>query len=210
MDRGPRNQSLLKQIRDSNPFKAELAHRFFKIGNDFERDVADIGDDGRRSQRAKLEDAQARAEKARGELDAAEKLITDYRKQTAQLSSEKKGPVYDRADIVGAMNRRELRDRAASMSFGQRAALTSGPRRSVEFIDALLEQPAWVSGLDLDNPNEREVYEVMKAERERDLNPELMVALEARKSNDAEISMIANIIRTDVTSAATDLAARAA
>jgi hypothetical protein len=206
MNRTPRNQSLLSQLSEHNPFKAELAHRFFKIGNDFERDVADIGDDGRRSQRAKVEDAQARAQKALLELADAEKLITDYRKQTESLRAEMKSPNYDRADISAALLRRELRDRAASMSFGQRSALTSGPRRSVEFIDALLEQPAWVSGINLDDPNERELYEEARQSRLREINGELMTALEARGAVEAEILMVANIIRNDVTSAATDLA----
>jgi hypothetical protein len=149
-------------------------------------------------------------QKALRELDDIQKPVADYRKQTESLRSEMKVPTYDKADIVGAMNRRELRDRSASMNFGQRAALTSGPRRSVEFIDALLEQPAWVSGIDTDNPNELELYEEAKQSRLRDLNSPLMNALEARAGVESEVTMIVNMVRNDLESDATDLTVRAA
>lgn len=210
VNRDPRNAQLLSQISEASPFKAELAHRFFKIGNDFERDVAAISDDGRRSRGAKLEDAQARAAKAIRELDEAEKAIAAYRAEGVRMRAGMKAPSYDKTDIVAAMNRRELRDRAASMSFGQRAALMSGPTRDTNFIDAVSEQPAWVSGFNLSDPNDRQQYEEARASRLADLNGELMAALEARAGTESEIMMVVNIVRNDITSAATQLASRAA
>jgi hypothetical protein len=122
----------------------------------------------------------------------------------------KKAPSYDKTDIVGAMNRRELRDRSVRMNFGQRAALTSGPGRSVEFIDAVSEQPAWVSGFNLNDPNERQQYEEAKASRVADLNPERMPALEARATTESEIKMAFDVVRHDITSDAAQLSSRAA
>jgi hypothetical protein len=206
MNRSPRNESLLKQISEHNPFREQLAPRIFAIGNDFEKAVEDVGQDGRLSQQGKKEKARGHLEKALRELDDAQKPIADYRKQTASLRSGMKTPSYDKADISAAMLRRELRDRAASMNFGQRAALMSGPTRDTNFIDALLEQPAWVSGIDLRNPNEAEQYEEAKQSRLRDLNGELMTALEARASVEAEIAMVIDIVRIDLESDATDLA----
>jgi hypothetical protein len=40
-------------------------------------------------------------------------------------------------------NRRELREASRSMTFGQRAIHMAGKTRDVDFIDAILEQPAW-------------------------------------------------------------------
>jgi chromosome segregation ATPase len=210
MNRSPRNQSLLSQISETNPFKAELAHRIFAIGNGFEQAVEDVGQDRRLSPEGKKEKARGHLEKALRELDDAQKPIADYRKQTASLRSGVKAPSYDKADISAAMLRRELRDRAASMNFGQRAALLSGPRRDTNFIDAVTEQPAWVSGIDVHNPNDLEQYEEAKQSRLRDLNGELMTALEARASVESEIAMVIDIVRNDLESDATDLAARAA
>src|SRR5882672_10931662 len=104
MNRHPRNQSLLSQISQTNPFRETLAPRVFAIGNDFEKAVEAVGQDGRLSQQGKKEKARGHLEKALRELDDAQKPIADYRKQTASLRSEMKAPAYDKADIVGAMN----------------------------------------------------------------------------------------------------------
>jgi hypothetical protein len=210
INRNPRNQSLLSQISETNPFRETLAPRVFAIGNDFEKAVEDVGRDGRLSQQGKREKAQGHLHKARRDLLDLQKPVDEYRAQTASLRSEIKTPSYDKTDIVAAMTRRELRDRAALMSFGQRAALMSGPTRDTNFIDAVLEQAAWVSGFNVHNPNELELYEEARQSRLRDLNGPLMTALEARASVESEIAMVIDIVRNDLESDATDLASRAA
>jgi hypothetical protein len=200
MNRHPRNQQLLSQVSSTNPFRETLAPRVFAIGQEFEKAVEAVGADGRLSPEGKREKAQAHLGKARSDLLALQKSVDDYRAQTASLRSEMKSPIYDKADIVAAMNRRELRDRAASMSFGQRTGRMIGKNRSMNFIDAVLEQEAWVSGFDIDNPNELELYETAKEERLRDLNGPLMVALEARAGVESEIAMVIDIVRNDLES----------
>jgi hypothetical protein len=211
MNRNPRNASLLAQLAETNPFKAELVHRLFKIGNDFEKAVADVGADGRLSAQGKRERAQGLVEKAMRELDDAQRPIVGYLQQTASLRAEMKTPTFDKADISAAMLRREFRDRSVSMSFGQKAALMSGKNRSADFIDAVcFEQAAWVSGFDLHNPNEAELYEEARQSRLREINGDLMTALEARASVEAEILMIVNVVRGDIEADAAQLASRAA
>jgi hypothetical protein len=210
MNRDPRNQSLLKQLAETNPFRETLAPRIFAIGNDFEKAVEAVGQDGRLSQQGKKEKARGHLEKALRELDDAQKPIGDYRKQTASLRSGMKTPSYDKADNYAAGLRRELRDRSVAMSFGQKTALMSGPTRDPNFVDAVLEQAAWVSGFNVHDPNELALYEAAKQERLRDLNGELMTALEARASTESEIAMIVNVVRNDLESAAANLASRAA
>jgi hypothetical protein len=210
MNRDARNRSLLSQVSQTNPFKETLAPRAFAIGQEFEKAVADVGQDGRLSAQGKREKARGYLEKALRELDDAQKPIADYRNQTKSLRSEMKSPTYDKSDISAAMLRRELRDRAASMNFGQRAALLSGPTRDTNFVDAVLEQAAWVSGFNIHNPNELELYEEAKQSRLRDLNGPLMDALEARAGVESEIAMVVYVVRNDLESDATDLASRAA
>ena len=207
MNRNPRNQSLLQQISEHNPFRDTLAPRIFDIGAAFDRDIEAIGQDRRWSAEGKRDKAKERVQQALRELDDAQKPIADHRKQTESLRSGIKTPTYDKTDIVGAMNRRELRDRSVAMSFGQRAALMSGPTRDPNFIDAITEQAPWVSGFDMHNPNDAELYEAAKQSRRADLNGELMPALEARARTEAEIAMVADVVRNDITSDATQMRA---
>jgi hypothetical protein len=210
MNRAPRNQQILAQLSETNPFKKTVSPRAFDIGTKFDKDVEDVGRDGRLSPQGKREKAQGHHGEALQNLLALQKPFDEYCKQTESMRSGIKTPSYDKADVVGAMNRRELRDRAASMNMGQRAALMSGPKRDTNFIDALLEQPAWVSGVDVHNPNEAELYEEARQSRLRDLNGPLMDALEARASVEAEVMMVFNVVRNDIQSDGTDLASRAA
>jgi hypothetical protein len=203
INRNPRNQSLLSQISETNPFKDTLAPRVFAIGQEFEKAVADVGQDGRLSAQGKKEKARGCLEKALRELDDAQKPIADYRRQTASLRSGMKAPSYDKPD---SLDRWKLRDRSLTMSLGQKTMRMTGPKRDVAFVDAVLEFEPWVSGFDLDNPNERELYEEAKQSRLRDLNGELMTALEARASVEAEISMVIDVVKIDLESDATDLA----
>jgi hypothetical protein len=213
INRKPRNQSLMARISATNPLRDTVAQRAFQILNNFEKDIAAIGEDGRSSAAWKQELAKQRVKKAQDELlNDVEKPIADYRKQTESMRSGMKAPTYDRTDLVAAQNRQRYLDRFVGLSFGQKSALMSGPRRSVGLIDSILEfkDDPWMAGINIDNPNEREAFEMMKQERSRDLNGSLMDALEARAGNESEIAMIANVVKNDIASDAADLTARAA
>jgi hypothetical protein len=206
MNRIPRNQSLLQQISETNQFK-KLAAAVFDIGSAFDRDIEAIGNDRRLSAEGKRDKSKERVQKALLELDDIQKPIADYRKQTGSLRSGMKMPTYDKADIYAAMNRRELRDRSLTMTFGQRSMRMKGDKA---FRDSVLEMPPWVSGFNEFEPNELKLYEEAKEEQRRDLNPELMTALEARASTESEIAMVFDIVRNDITSDAAQLGSRAA
>jgi hypothetical protein len=209
MNRHPRNESLLKQLAEHNPFR-DTAERVFGIGVDFDREMEAIGQDRRLSQEGKKERAREHARKALGSLLDLQKSVDSYHQESERLRSSMKTPTYDKSDNYAAGLRRELRDRAVAMSFGQKSALMSGATRDPSFIDAVTEQPGWVSGFNLHNPNEAELFETAKQSRLADLNGDLMAALEARASVEAEIAMVIDIVRNDLESDATDLASRAA
>jgi hypothetical protein len=212
MNRNPRNQHLLSQISETNPFKAELAHRIFAIGADFERAVEAVGQDRRLSQEGRKDAARIHLQKALRELDGLQKQVDAYGTETASMRSGIKAPTYDKSDVVAALGRQELRAASRAMTSGQRAAHLAGPTRSKAFVDALLEfaDDAWMSGVDVFNPNEAELFEEARQSRLRDLNGPLMTALEARAGVESEIAMVIDIVRNDLESDATHLAARAA
>jgi hypothetical protein len=199
VNRGPRNALLLAQIPETNPFKA-TAQAFFGIGNALDRDIEAIAQDGRLSAAGKAEKSKARRQEALGKLAELQKPIDDYHQESERMRAGMKWPVYDRADTVAAQNRQRYLDRFVGLSFGQKSALMSGPRRSVGLIDAVLEfkDDPWMAGINIDNPNEREAFEMMKQERQRELNGPLMDALEARGNTEAEIMMIVNLASNDV------------
>jgi hypothetical protein len=206
MNRDPRNKHLLAQLSAHNQFKP-LAARAFDIGSAFEKGVADVGSDGRLSPQGKREAAKGHLEKARADLLALQKPVEDYRRETVSLRGGMRSPTFDKTDNYAALLRREMRDRSVAMTPGQRAGLLTGPGRSVEFIDALLEAQPWVSGINVHEKGEIDIYEAAKQERLRDLNGPLLDALEARASVEAEITMVLDIVRGDIESAATQLAA---
>ena len=163
---------------------AEKGHRIFAIGTAFDRDFEAIGQDRRLSSEGKKEKAREHVQKAQRDLLGLQKSLDDYRKQTESLRSGMKVSIYDKSDSYAAGLRRELRDRAVAMTFGQKAALMSGSTR--DFVDAVLEQAAWVSGFDTFNPNELELYEAAKAERLRDLHGQLIGQIEERDAVERE------------------------
>jgi hypothetical protein len=197
MNRHPRNALLLARISKTNPF-LERAQAFFAVGNAYDRDVEAIAEDRRWSAEGKGERVKARRQEALDKLVELQKSVDDYHKETERMRAGIKQPSYDRADNYAAGLRRELRDASRAMTPGQRAAKLSGPTRDKDFIDAITEQAPWVSGVDVHNPNERELYEEAKQSRLRELNGPLMDAPEARGNTEAEIMMIVNVVSNDV------------
>ena len=137
-NRNPRNHQLLSQIGENNPFKAAVA-RAFDIADDFTRDMETVGLNRKLSVEGKQEEAQRHLRRAIRDLRDLQKPLDEFRSKTAAMdAAAKKLPAFDKTDIVGAMNRREIRDASRAMTSGQRAAKLSGPTRSVAFIDAVL------------------------------------------------------------------------
>jgi hypothetical protein len=200
MNRTPRNLLLLAQLSETNPFKKELAPRIFEIGAAFDRDMEAIAQDRRWSEEGRKEKAKARRQEALRDLDNARKPIDDHRRESERMHSAMKVPSYDKSDSYAQRNRHRMLDRSLAMTPGQRAGLMTGKTRSIAFVDALYEfkDDPWMAGINIHDPGEREIFEAAIAERRRDLNPELVPALEARAGNDAEILMVLNIVTNDI------------
>ena len=196
----PRNIQLLSQISDGNQFKKTLAPRVFDVGLDFERDMEALGLNRNWSPEGRRNEAQKIIRSALRDLRDVRRQVDEYRAATEAMRAKAKLPAFDKADIVGAMNRRELRDRSVAMTSGQRAGLMSGKTRSAAFLDAIFEFPddAWMAGINIHEPGEREIYEAAKSERLRDLHAPLLDAIAARETIESEALMVVNVVRGDV------------
>ncbi len=191
-----RNNDLLQRL-ERNPLRAAVAGAF-DISDSFTKDMELLGANRKFSPEGKRDETQRLLRAAVRDLRDLKRPLEEFRKQTETMRARIKAASYDKADLVGAMNRRELRDASRGLNFSQRAALMSGPTRDTNFIDAVLEQPAWISGIDVFNPNELSVYEAAKQERLRDLHGPLMDAITEREGAEQEALMIVNVARGDL------------
>ena len=189
---------LMQQVSDANPFKKSLIPRLFDLADDFSRDVQVLAANRNWSEEGRRAETQKALRRAIRDLRDSQAPIAQYRAETERMRCQITRPPYDRADVVGAMNRKELRDLARTMNFGQRQMRMIGEHRDQNFIDALLEHEAWVSGFDVFNPNERELYEAARQSRLRDLHAELTDQVEAREAIEAEVGMVVNVCRNDL------------
>jgi hypothetical protein len=206
INRNPRNHQLLSQIPDSNPFKKTVVPRAFDLLGDYEKDRESIfGTDERGvelrrdlSPEGKRGEAQKAIRRAIRDLRDLQKPLQEFRAKTETMRAAVRRPDYDKTDIVAALARRELRDRSRDLTFGQRAALMTGPDRDVNFIDAVLELEPWVSGIDKFNPNELQIYEAARQERTRDFHGQTLDQIAARESMETEAMMVINVVRNDL------------
>jgi hypothetical protein len=198
--RNSRNLLLLQQIA-RNPFAKTVAPAAFDILSDFERDMEAVSLNRKLSAEGRQEEAQKHLRRAIRDLRDIQKPLEESRAKIETMRASIKLAAYDKADIVAAMNRRELRDASRAMSFGQRSALLSGPTRSKAFIDALLEfaDDPWLAGVDVFNPNELQGFEAAKEERRRDLNGPVLDAIAEREAEVEEVvGLVINVVRGDI------------
>ena len=189
---------LLAQI-EKNPLRPMVA-RAFDLASDFKLDVERVAANRNWSEQGRASERNKNLTRALRDLRDMQKPLDEYHSKTETMRAAVKRPAYDKADVVGAMLRREIRDASRAMTFGQRAAHLAGPTRSKAFVDALLEfdEDPWMSGVDVFNPNELQVFEAAKLERLRDLHGPLLDTIAERDSTESEAMMIINVARNDV------------
>ena len=201
--RNPRNLLLLEQIK-GNPFAKTVAPRAFDILSDFEKDMEAVSLNRKLSAEGRQEEAQKYLRRAIRDLRDIQKPLDEYRAKTEEMRASIKLATYDKTDVVAAMARREIRDASRAMTFGQRAAKLSGPTRSVAYIDAVLEfeDDPWLSGIDVFNVNEVQVFEEAKLERLRDLHGPLLDQVAERENTEREVrDLILAVARVDIQAA---------
>jgi hypothetical protein len=189
---------LLQQI-EKNPLRPTVAGAF-DIADDFRRDMERVGADRRLSAEGRRDAARDLLRKAVRDLRDIQKPLNEHRAKTAEMAAAVKRPAYDKTDVVGALARRELRDASRAMTFGQRSAKLAGPTRSVAFVDALLEfaDDPWMSGVDVFNPSELEIFEMAKQQRLRDFHGAVLDQIDERNNLEIEAAMVPAVARVDI------------
>jgi hypothetical protein len=189
---------LMAQV-EKNPLRPAVAGAF-DIASDFSNDVARIAADRRLSPEGRRDATQDLVRKAVRDLRDIGKPLHEFRSKTETMRAAVKRPAYDKTDLVAALNRKELRDASRAMTSGQRAGKLTGEKRSVAFIDALLEFPddPWLAGVDIFSPSELQVFEAAKEERLRDLNGPVLDTIAERENTLEEVAMIVAVARVDI------------
>ncbi|WP_299806684.1 hypothetical protein [Tardiphaga sp.] len=126
------------------------------------------------------------------DLRDARKPVDDLRKTLETKRSAVKSPPFDKTDLVGALNRQELRAAMRGMDTAVRAGLiTTDPT----FADALLEQPPVLSGL---TPNEGFLVQAAQEARLKTLFGPQLAEIAELESTLNEAAGIAAVARNDL------------
>jgi hypothetical protein len=189
---------LLQQV-EKNPLKPKVVGAF-DVASDFALDMQRIAADQKLSEAGRRDAADGLVRKAIRDLRDLKKPLDEYRAKTATMKAAAKLPPYDKADVVGALLRRELREAARTMTAGQRAAKLSGSHRSLALVDAVLEfaDDPWMAGVDIFNPNELQIFEEARERRLRDLHWPLLDQVAERENTLEEVQMVIDVARGDV------------
>jgi hypothetical protein len=198
-----RNSKLLEQV-GRHPLKSALA-RCLDISESFAGDVEFLTLDKNLSAEGRNNARQAKLRAAIRDLRDARAPINDLQ---SKLDAKRKAvamPKFDQADVVGFLRRQELRAALrASANAGQRALLLEDPA----FADAMLEQPAALSGLQPQQIGEAKdqgnqdflLVEATKKRRLESLFAQELAQIDAMEKTIAEANMIADIARVDLQS----------
>jgi hypothetical protein len=101
-----------------------------------------LSDDGRaKESRAQLKAALRDVRDAGIPIDEMRSRLKDIRASIRPVS-------FDKGDLAGALARQEIRAYVRTLPLGERAALLVGEKAEAMFVDAILEQPGALSGLD--------------------------------------------------------------
>lgn len=175
----------LLQQTEKNPLAKKVAASF-DIADDFRRDVERIAADRRLSAEGRRDATLDLSRKAIRDLRDLRKPLDEHHAKTESMRAKVKAPSFDKTDIVAAMARRELRDRSVAMSPGQRAGKLTGPHRSVALLDAVLEfaDDPWMSGIDIYDKSQLDVFEIARQERLRDHHGALLDEIDARDAEE--------------------------
>jgi hypothetical protein len=197
-----RNSQLLQQMQ-AHPLKSTLA-KALDIAEEFKDAIEAVSDNRKLSAEGKQEATQGHLRRAIRDLRDAKIPLNELQ---TKLDAKRKAvamPKFDPADVVGFLRRQELRA-------GLKSATNTGERTLLleddAFADALLEQPAALSGLHplhgegeaKDNGNQDFVLvEAVKKRRLETLFAPQLAEIAELEGTIAEAAQIVNIARNDL------------
>jgi hypothetical protein len=153
-----RNKMLLEERYNGHPLRAEIKSAL-EVAERFADKAAAIRQDKNLSAEGRTNATESALRSAlRDVMDSGAK-VTEMRSRLNEIQASIKSPAFDKMDVSAALGRQEIRAALRGMSLADRAALLVGDGADPRFVEAVLEQPAMLSG------TPKELYERVLTER---------------------------------------------
>ena len=141
-----RNAEFLKRY-ERHPMKGRI-HQALAAAERFGERSSAITSNKDLSEQGRAKEAQAQLRATLRDIRDAAEPLGELRVKLQTLIAGIKLPAVDKMDLAGALARQEIRAYVKSLSLADRAALLVGDKADPVFVDAVLELPAPLSGID--------------------------------------------------------------
>jgi hypothetical protein len=121
--------------------------------------------------------------------------VESKRAQLAEVVARIRPTSFDRTDLSGALLRQEMRASVKAMSLAERASVLTGEKVIPEFVDAVLEAPRQLSGLD------ENLYEQIREARLENLYASESLEAESLSNEIEDAQAILTLAKQDVAAA---------
>jgi len=185
-----RNQTLMMRF-ESHPLRENLESAL-AVSERFSAASGRIKANSDLSQTGREKELTAQARQALRDLRDLRKPLEEMQTRRARLHDGVQRKQFDKSDIVGAMNRAEIRSVIASLQPPDRIQALFDP----VFRDAVLEQPPLVSGIK--SAGELKIYEDAKSAQLADMHGPLMQELQALDEEIDGARAVLDVARNDV------------
>jgi hypothetical protein len=197
MNRGPRNDRLLAQVGEKNPFK-KLAQVFFDLSGAFAKDLEAVVAKQDLSVKGKRDAARDHLRKALRSRRDSLKPLKEYNAETKAMEARVRLPDLDRTDDYAVRMHFRMLDLSYDMTPLERMGLLTGPGRDPDYRAAVSREKPWISGFR--EKGELDVLAQAKEEWLAELHGPLQDTIAARKGTEDEILMVDNMVLSDLAS----------
>jgi uncharacterized protein YdaT len=140
-----RNAKLLEERYSNHPLRSDVQNAL-ESAERFAAKAASIRQNKDLSQEGKTNAVKSQLRAALRDVRDAGAPVAEMKERLNAIQASISIPKFDKADMVGALGRQEIRQALRGMSLGDRAGLLLGDGADPRWIDAVLEQPPLLSG----------------------------------------------------------------
>jgi hypothetical protein len=188
-----RNVRLLARY-ERHPMKAAVVSALTTAEKFVER-AAGIKENRNLSELGRTKELHAQIKSALRDIRDAGAPIDGMKTKLATLVASIKPASFDKSDLSGAMLRSELRTALRGMSLAEKAAILLGEKADPAFVDAALEGPGLLSGVD------PQMFAQVREQRLENLFTQESLQVESLTDQIAEAEAALEIARGDVSRA---------
>jgi hypothetical protein len=189
-----RNAKLLEDRYSGHPLLADLkavleTSESFAAKAAAVRTDSHLSVDGRNARTSKLVLSTLR------DLRDLAATVDAKRDRLAEIVAKIRPTAFDRTDVSGALLRQEMRAAVRNMGLAERAAILMGDKADPMFVDAVLEAPALLSGID------PQMFETIREQRLESLFSSESLQAESLSTEIEESDAIFQLARQDIAAA---------